>query len=145
MDEATNVWEDVPDWGGVGARRLIRQPGGGLGASVWDIHPGGENWHHFHHASDELLVVLRGRPTVTTPEGTRELAEGDVLPLPRGPAGARTIANESDAVARVLIVSTNADPDVAEYPDSGKVGIWLHEHGRFFRDADALEHAGPED
>jgi hypothetical protein len=45
----------------------------------------------------------------------------------------------------VLIVSTNADPDVAEYPDSGKVGIvgsgtdW-----RFFRQADAAEHAGPD-
>jgi uncharacterized cupin superfamily protein len=145
MDEATNIWEDVPDWGRMGARRLIRQPGGGLGASIWDIHPGGESWHHFHHASDELLVVLLGRPTVKTPDGTRELAEGDVLPLPRGPAGARTITNETDAVARVLIVSTNADPDVAEYPDNAKVGIWLHEHERFFRNADAVEHAGPED
>ena len=145
MDEATNIWDDVPDWGGVGARRLIRQAGGGLGASIWDIQPGGENWNHFHHASDELLVVLRGTPTVTTPEGKRELAEGDVLPLPKGPGGARTITNESGAVARVLVVSTNADPDVAEYPDSGKVGIWIHDRGRFFRDADAVEHAGPED
>lgn len=143
MSDASNVWDDVPDWGGVGARRLVRA-GDGLGASIWEIHPGGENWHHFHHGSDELLVVLRGRPTVRTRNGARELAEGEVLPLPRGPEGARAITNESDSVARLLIISTNVDPDVAEYPDSGKVGIWIGSEGRFFRVEDAVEHAGPE-
>jgi uncharacterized cupin superfamily protein len=48
-------------------------------------------------------------------------------------------------VARVLIVSTNADPDVAEYPDSGKIGVVGSDAGwRFFRRGDAAEHAGPE-
>jgi hypothetical protein len=42
------------------------------------------------------------------------------------------------------MISTNIDPEVAEYPDSGKVGIWLGDHGRFFRVTDAVEHAGPE-
>ena len=37
-----------------------------------------------------------------------------------------------------------ADPDVAEHPDSWKVGIWIDERGRFFRSADAVEHAGPD-
>ena len=143
MSDAINIWDEVPDWGGVGARRLIRA-GGGLGASIWEIHPGGDYWRHFHHASDELLVVLRGRPTVSTADGTRQLNEGDVLPLPHGRAGDRTIANDTADVVRVLVISTNADPDVAEYPDSRKVGIWIGETGRFFRDADAVEHAGPE-
>jgi uncharacterized cupin superfamily protein len=133
----------VPDWGGVGARRLVRAAGG-LGASIWEIHPGGDYWRHFHHASDELLIVLRGRPTIRTTEGKRQLDEGDVVPLPRGPAGDRAIANDTDQVARVLIVSSNRDPDVAEYPDSGKVGIWIGEKGRFFRIGDAVEHAGPD-
>jgi hypothetical protein len=43
----------------------------------------------------------------------------------------------------VLIVSTNADPDVAEY-DSGKVGIWIGGQSRFFRAGDAVEHGGPD-
>jgi uncharacterized cupin superfamily protein len=141
--DAVNIWDDVPDWGGIGARRLVRA-GSGLGASIWEIHPGGDYWRHFHHASDELLIVLRGRPTVGTPDGTRRLDEGDVLPLPRGPAGDRTIANESDQVVRVVIVSTNVDPEVAEYPDSGKVGIWIGEEARFFRVGDVVEHAGPD-
>ena len=138
-----NIWDEVPDWGSVGALPLV--PGSpGLGASIWEIHPGGENWNHFHHASDELLIVLRGRPTVRMNDGTRQLAEGDVLPLPRGPESARAITNETGEVARVLIVSTNAAVDVAEYPDSGKVGVWIDGQGRFFRVADAVGHAGPD-
>jgi uncharacterized cupin superfamily protein len=138
----SNVWDDVPDWGGVGALRLDRV--GTLGASVWELQPGGVNWNHFHHASEELLIVLRGRPTLRTPEGERTLAEGDVLTFPRGPSGAKEIRNETDDVVRVVIVSTNADPDVAEYPDSGKVGIWIDGRGRFFRAGDAVAHAGPD-
>ena len=143
MTDAINIWDDVPDWGGIGARKLV-QVRKGLGASIWEIHPGGDYWRHFHYASDELLVVLRGRPTIATPDGTRQLNEGDVLPLPHGPQGDRAITNETPDVVRVLMISTNIDPEVAEYPDSGKVGIWIGENGRFFRTADALEHAGPE-
>jgi quercetin dioxygenase-like cupin family protein len=139
-----NVWDDVPDWGGVGASRLDRPAECSLGASVWELHPGGENWYHLHHGSEEMVVVLRGTPTLRTPDGERVLAEGDVVVFPRGPAGAKGLRNDSDAPARVLIVSTNADPDVAEYPDTEKLG-WivggeLHVHRR----GDEIEHAGPE-
>jgi quercetin dioxygenase-like cupin family protein len=128
VDDARNVWDEIPDWGGVGARRLVRA--GTLGGSVWEFQPGqGQFVYHFHHASEELLVVLRGAPTVRLQDGDRELKEGDVVGFPRGAEG--------------LIVSTNADPDVAEY-DSGKVGIWIEGSGRFFRVEDAVEHSGAE-
>ena len=131
-----------PTGGGVGARRLVRA--GTLGGSVWEFQPGqGQFVYHFHHASEELLVVLRGAPTVRLPDGDRELKEGDVVGFPRGAEGGHQIRNESDKVARVLIVSTNADPDVAEY-DSGKVGVWIEGSGRFFRMEDAVEHSGAE-
>jgi uncharacterized cupin superfamily protein len=139
-----NVWDDVPDWGGVGARRLERPESCALGASVWELQPGGENWYHLHHGSEELVVVLRGAPTLRTPDGERVLAEGDVVVFPRGPAGAKGIRNDSDAVVRVLIVSTNAEPDVSEYPDTGKVGISVKDELRVHRVADRIEHAGPE-
>jgi uncharacterized cupin superfamily protein len=113
VDDARNVWDEIPDWGGVGARRLVRA--GTLGGSVWEFQPGqGQFVYHFHHASEELLVVLRGAPTVRLQDGDRELKEGDVVGFPRGAEGGHQIRNESDEVARVLIVSTNADPDVAE-------------------------------
>ena len=87
--------------------------------------------------------MLRGAPTVRLHDGDRELKEGDVVGFPRGAEGGHQIRNESDEVARVLIVSTNADPDVAEY-DSGKVGVWIEGSGRFFRMEDAVEHSGAE-
>lgn len=56
-----NVWDEVPDWGGIGALRLDRADAG-LGASVWELQPGASQFvYHFHHGSDELLVVLRVR------------------------------------------------------------------------------------
>jgi uncharacterized cupin superfamily protein len=144
--DARNVWDDVPDWGGVGARRLVRPEGGSLGASLWELQPGGAQFvYHFHHGSDELLVVLRGRPTARLHDGERQLEEGEVVPLPRGPEGGHQLRNETGEVARVLIVSSNVGPDVAEYPDTGKVGITTEDwRWEFFRRGDAVPHAGPE-
>jgi len=145
-DEAGNLWADVPDWGGgVGARRVVRAPGGSLGASLWELQPGASQFvYHFHHGTEELLVVLRGAPTVRMHDGDRGLAEGDVVPFPRGPEGGHQVRNDGDSPARVLIVSANADPDVAEYPDTGKLAVVVGGQHRFHRTADAVEHAGPE-
>ena len=145
-DEAASVWSDVPDWGGgVGARRVVRAPGGSLGVSLWELQPGASQFvYHFHHGTEELLVVLRGSPTVRMHDGDRELAEGDVVPFPRGPEGGHQVRNDGDSPARVLIVSANADPDVAEYPDTGKLAVVVGGQHRFHRTADAVEHAGPE-
>jgi uncharacterized cupin superfamily protein len=142
VTDATNIWDEVPDWGGAGARRLIRA-GRGLGTSIWELRPGAPEYvYHFHHGSDELLIVLRGEPKLRLADGERTLREGDVVPLPRGPEGGRAISNPGDSVVRILMVSSNADPDVAEYPETGKVGIVTD--GRtweFFRRGDAAEHA----
>src|SRR5437764_11484835 len=106
--DATNVWEEVPDWGGVGARRLARAPGSSLGGSAWELQPGSSQFvYHFHWGSEELLIVLRGTPTVRMQDGDHELVEGDVLSFPRGPDGAHQVRNDGDEAARVLIVSTN--------------------------------------
>ena len=135
----SNVWDDVPDWGGIGALRLERNTA--LGASVWKLQPGSVNWNHFHHGSEELVVVLKGRPTVRMHDGERQLGEGDVLTFPRGPVGAKEIRNDTDEVARVLIVSTNDVPDVSEYPDVGKIGVRVDgDDWRLFRPADAVEY-----
>jgi uncharacterized cupin superfamily protein len=142
VGDATNLWDDVPDWGGAGARRLIRV-GRGLGGSIWEFQPGEPEFvYHFHHGSDELLVVLRGEPKVRLHDGERILREGDVVPLPRGPEGGRAISNPSNSVVRILMLSSNADPDVAEYPETGKVGIITDSKTwEFFRRDDAAENA----
>lgn len=146
-DDANNVWQEIPDWGGVGARRLVRsQELSAMGASLWEFQPGGSQFvYHFHHGSDELLIVLRGAPIVRLHDGDRPLQEGDVVPLPRGPTGGHQIRNETDHTVRVLIVSSNANPDVAEYPDTDKIGILTNAGDwQFHRKGDATEHAGAE-
>ena len=142
MADATNVWDDVPDWGGAGARRLVRS-GDGLGGAIWEFQPGEPEYvYHFHHGSDELLIVLRGEPKLRLREGERTLREGDVVPLPRGVDGGRAISNPSNAVARVLILSSNADPDVAEYPETGRIGVITDgKTWEFFRRGDGAESA----
>ena len=145
MSDATNVWDEVPDWGGVGARRLVRSASNALGASVWELQPGASQFvYHFHHGSEELLVVLRGRPTVRMHDGEHPLSEGDVVPFPAGPEGGHQVCNDGDEVARVLLVSAHANPDVAEYPETGKVATIVDGKHTYHRASDAVEHAGPE-
>src|SRR5262249_45621961 len=122
--DAGNVWDDVPDWGGVGARRLARSPAGSLGATLWELQPGGAPFTvPLPPRGGPPPGGLRGPPTVRPPDRGRSLAGGDVVSLPRGAEGGHQLRNDGEEVARVLIVSSNADPDVAEYPETGKIGI----------------------
>ena len=75
-----------------------------------------------HHANEEWLVVLRGTPTLRSPDGEQDLKEGDVVCFPRGKDGAHQISNRTDSPMRVLMLSTRIAPDVVEYIDSGKIG-----------------------
>ena len=63
------------------------------------------------------MVVLRGRPTLRTPDGTRQLAEGDAVHFPTGPDGAHAVTNDTDEPVRFLMASTLQSPEVVEYPD----------------------------
>ena len=96
-----------------------------VGASLYELPPGEATFpYHLHHANEEWLLVVAGRPTLRTPDGERELRPGDTVCFPRGPAGAHRLDNRSGEPARVLIFSTRIVPEVAEYLDSGKVGVW---------------------
>ena len=94
-----------------------------IGGSLYEIDPGKKLWpYHLHHANEEWLVVLRGRPTLRTTEGERELREGDVVCFLRGPTGAHQVSNRTGEPARILMLSTKVMPEIVEYPDSDKVG-----------------------
>ena len=66
--------------------------------------------------------MIAGTPTLRTPEGERELEPWDIAWFPRGPAGEHGLRNDTDETARVVFFSTVSDPEVAVYPDDGKVG-----------------------
>jgi uncharacterized cupin superfamily protein len=94
-----------------------------LGGSMYEVEPGNRLWpYHTHHANEEWLLVVRGRPTLRTPEGERELQEGDVVAFPRGDEGLHQVSNRTDEPIRVLMLSTLIRPDLVHYADSGKFG-----------------------
>jgi uncharacterized cupin superfamily protein len=119
----TDEWDPGEDWSGGGSRAKRLPRGRDLGATVYQLGPG--NWvpFHFHHASEELMVVLRGRPTLRAQSGERQLDEGEVLHFPTGPDGAHGVANETDEPVRYLMASTLRSPEVAEYPDLNQITV----------------------
>jgi uncharacterized cupin superfamily protein len=95
-----------------------------IGASLWQVPPGEAAYpYHFHYADEELLVVLSGSPSLRTPEGVRELGEGEAVRFPLGDEGAHQIINRSARVATFLAISSNGRPDIVVYPDSNKIGV----------------------
>lgn len=106
--------------------RLSRQAGSErLGLSMWELPPGEAAYpYHFHYTEEELVVVLAGAPSLRTPEGWRELREGEVVAFPRGERGGHQLVNRTGATVRFLAFSTSGEPDVVIYPDSGKLGAF---------------------
>jgi uncharacterized cupin superfamily protein len=110
-------WRSKDAW--VGARLNAEL----IGGSLYELESGDRLWpYHTHHANEEWLVVVRGQPTLRTPDGEQELAEGDVLCFPRGSEGFHQVRNGTESPIRVLMLSSMFAPDIVEYPDSGKVG-----------------------
>jgi uncharacterized cupin superfamily protein len=122
MNIWSDDWDGADDWSGGGAksRRLV-DSGPFLGASRYELDPGSWVVYHAHHGSEELLLVLRGRPTLRTPDGERVLEEGEVVSFPPGPAGAHGLRNDTDETVRYVMVGTRVSPEVVEYPDLKQV------------------------
>jgi uncharacterized cupin superfamily protein len=126
--------EDRPGWRSKDAWVGAHLDGELIGASMYELEPGSRLWpYHTHHANEEWMIVLRGRPTLRTPEGERELAEGDVVCFRRGTDGFHQIRNGTDEPLRVLMLSTLLAPDVVEYADTNKVGVVDARGERLFR------------
>jgi uncharacterized cupin superfamily protein len=122
-----NLFDGPPDFEHDGATmRGVAKAAGAelLGATAYELAPGAR-WAdlHYHHANEELLLVLEGTPTLHTLEGSRELAPGDVVAFLRGRRGAHRLSNESGTPTRFVLVSTMAMPEVVEYPESERVFV----------------------
>jgi uncharacterized cupin superfamily protein len=123
-----NLWE--PAWDReVAAPFLIRQALVGrqagasrLGASLFDIEPGGSvGYLHFHVANEELVIALDGAVTIRLAAGERTLRPGDVVAFPAGADGTHQLINRGTEPARVLVCSTMEFPDVVEHVEYDKV------------------------
>ena len=93
-DEWEDLYPQVEGWKSNG-RRLVPR-GNTLGMSVYELLPGQTQCpYHFHHANEELILVLRGRPTLRTPDGENQLDPGDVVHFSKGAAGAHQVVNRT--------------------------------------------------
>ncbi|HXQ17577.1 MAG TPA: cupin domain-containing protein [Caulobacteraceae bacterium] len=134
---ADNIWRD--DWTSLGeqpwqAGTRTSRVGRGeiLAATLHELPPRGRGGPlHFHHGNEEMLVVLRGRPTLRTPQGERTLEEGEVVVFRRGPDDAHKCSNETDEPVRYLMISNNASPDAVEYPEEGLLSVMAYTSDQF--------------
>ncbi|MGH3136739.1 MAG: cupin domain-containing protein [Gaiellaceae bacterium] len=128
MSKTPNIWsnewelESDEEWAAGKTTRLPR--GEKLGASLYEIEPGGTSGlYHFHHGAEELLVILRGRPALREQDGERTLEDGDVVHFSVGPGGAHQLINRTDAPVRYLVVSNRPSPEAVEYPDTRQLSV----------------------
>ena len=92
-----------------------------LGASVDTVAPGKRSCpYHFHHAQEEMFIVIEGSGTLRVAGEMLPLRAGDVVFIPPGPKYPHQIINTSNEPLKYLSVSTRETPEICEYPDSGK-------------------------
>jgi uncharacterized cupin superfamily protein len=137
-----NVWDDEwgeqpEDWsGGGGLSKWMVEDDAALGASLYELDHGNFVVYHAHHGSEELLIVLRGRPTLRTPDGERQLEEGEVVHFPAGPKGAHGLRNDTEETVRYIMAGTRVSSEVIEYPELRKV-TGQSDHIFFIHDLEA--------
>lgn len=85
---------------------LVRLPAGQASAQ-----------RHWHMHEDEFVMVLRGKLTLVTDTGEREVGPGMVAGFPAGVADGHHLINRSAEDAVYLEVGTRAAGEQCEYPD----------------------------
>jgi uncharacterized cupin superfamily protein len=112
---------------GAERKRVARVAGARkLGYSLYRVVPGGRPWpFHFHHVNEEFFYVRRGYGQLRDKEGTRDLEPGDAFACPPGPEGAHALLNPGDVPLEIFALSTMDEPEVNEYPDSGKLYVMV--------------------
>lgn len=96
-----------------------------MGARMVVVAPGQQSCpYHYHHAEEEMFVVLQGEGTLRVAGERLPIRAGDTLFIPAGPEYPHQLINTSDAPLHYLAISTNKSPEICVYPDSGKVGCY---------------------
>ncbi len=95
-----------------------------IGASFYELEPGKRAFpHHTHLVNEEALFILEGEGTLRLGIESFPVRKGDYVSLLAGIEHAHQLVNTGGAPLRYLCLSTRKAPDVALYPDSGKLGV----------------------
>lgn len=127
-------FDDVEDNGLYTSRRALFSTGIGarkLGYNLTVLPPGKAQCPlHSHRAEEEMFLILEGEGELRFGNERYRIGKHDVIACPTGgPEVAHQIINTGTSEMRYLAVSSLADVEVCEYPDSRKIGIFACEPG----------------
>jgi len=93
-----------------------------LGATYTVVEPGKTACpFHVHHAEDEMFIILSGSGEYRFGETKHAVSAGDILGAPiGGPEYAHQLWNTGTEPLAYVGISSKAEIDVCEYPDTGK-------------------------
>lgn len=125
LDEAV-AFDDVEENGIYTSRRALFSESIGarqLGYNLTILPPGKVQCpFHAHRGEEEMFLILEGEGELRYGENRYPLRKHDVIACPTGgPEVAHQIINTGTTNMRYLALSTLAEVEVCEYPDSGKV------------------------
>jgi uncharacterized cupin superfamily protein len=113
-----------------------------LGINVTRVAPGKTAYpFHSHRCNDELFYILAGDGELRLGGELHAVKAGDVIGCPiGGPETAHQLINTGREPLHYLSMSSNIDPDICEYPDSKKVGVWVGEFSYLTRSNSAVDY-----
>lgn len=80
---------------------------------------------HNHQVNEEMFFVLEGEGELRVGDETFAIKRGDFIACPPGgKSSAHQIKNTGDVELKYLAVSTMETPELVDYPDSGKFGVY---------------------
>lgn len=133
LDEIT-AFDDVEEDGVYTSKRALFSAGIGarqLGYNLTILPPGKVQCpFHVHRAEEEMFLILDGEGELRFGDRRYPIKKHDVIACPTGgPELAHQIINTGSVDLRYLALSTLADVEVCEYPDSGKVSLLAGRRG----------------
>ena len=97
-----------------------------LGCSFFTVPPGKAAFpFHLHHTNEELIYVFEGEGVLRLGKDEVRVSSGTFIAFPPGPDHPHQLTNTSNRDLRYLCVSTMEYPEIAEYPDSNKIGAYV--------------------
>ncbi len=96
-----------------------------LGCGLFVQKPGKRAFpKHYHLANEEAIYILRGQGMVIYADRNVPVRAGDYVSFPKGARHVHQIWNNGEEDLEYLCMSTMKEPDIAIYPETGKVGIF---------------------
>ncbi len=97
-----------------------------LGYSIFTVPPEKAAFpFHLHYSNEEMIYILEGKGTLRLGTDVIPVSSGTFIAFPPGPDNPHQLINTSTENLRYLVVSTMDYPEIAEYPDSKKVGAYV--------------------